>query len=183
MAKLYDPEEEQRRKDFGERLQKLRVSKKISQKDMAARLGLTPSAYAWYESGQREPSVKNLNCLAIFFGVSVDYLVNGTEKSDAQENTNDKFKIVENFWKSAGYEVDVSEDGTLSLILPDNFKTVFRLDDDNFVKSIDKKKSLKFENVTDFVRFTDPIQKKFRHKIEELRAELCNAAVHELYRM
>jgi len=46
---------------------------------------------------------------------------------------------VENFWKSAGYEVDVSDDGTLSLILPDNFKTVFSLDDDNFVKSIDKK--------------------------------------------
>lgn len=134
MSEIYDLEEKQRRKDFGGRLQKLRVSKKKSQKDMADKLGLTPSAYAWYESGQRDPSVKNLNCLAIFFGVSVDYLVNGAEKSDAQENTNDKFKSVENFWKSAGYAVDVSDDGTLSLILPDNFKTVFRLDDDDLTK-------------------------------------------------
>ena len=106
---------------------------------MAARLGLTSSAYAWYESGQRESGIKNLNYLAIFFWVSVDYLVNGAEKSDAQENTNDKLKSVENFWESAGYEVNVSDDETLSRVLSDNFKTVFRLDNDNFVKSINKK--------------------------------------------
>ncbi|MEK4951914.1 helix-turn-helix transcriptional regulator [Bacillus sp. FSL W8-1127] len=64
---------------FPQRLKSLRLSKKLSQQDMANLLGITRQAYGRYESGQSEPDIENLRKLAKFFDVSIDYLLDGQE--------------------------------------------------------------------------------------------------------
>ncbi|NGQ95054.1 helix-turn-helix transcriptional regulator [Brevibacillus sp. SYP-B805] len=67
---------------FHERLKALRQKHNLKQKDVAKKLGITVSAYGYYEQGRREPSVETLNQLAALFDVSVDYLVNGRRAVD-----------------------------------------------------------------------------------------------------
>ena len=60
---------------FSERLKRLRSEKRIYQREAAEYLGITLRAYQTYESGECEPSIKNLIALADYFQVSIDYLV------------------------------------------------------------------------------------------------------------
>lgn len=57
------------------RIRRLRMSRGITQKEMATVLGMTPNAYQKYEYGEREPNMATLVALADFFDVSLDYLV------------------------------------------------------------------------------------------------------------
>ncbi len=66
-------------KIFSERLKELRFSKGLSQKEVAAALKLTRSAYANYEQGAREPSYDTLRATCAFFGVTADYLIGLSE--------------------------------------------------------------------------------------------------------
>lgn len=63
---------------FSERIKQLRNSKKLLQKDMAELLGITTSAYGFYEQSKRQPDSTTLIKLADFFDVSVDYLLGRT---------------------------------------------------------------------------------------------------------
>lgn len=63
---------------FPERLRTLRLQKKWKQKDVANRLGITESAYGFYEQGRREPSHETLQQLADLFEVPLDYLLGRT---------------------------------------------------------------------------------------------------------
>ncbi|MED4569644.1 helix-turn-helix domain-containing protein [Brevibacillus agri] len=63
--------------DFASRLRALRTKHKLRQKDVANKLGITESAYGYYEQGRREPSHETLQQLATMFDVTVDYLVVG----------------------------------------------------------------------------------------------------------
>ena len=62
-----------------ERLKQLRKEKGLTLKQVSAALGLTPSAYAHYEQGIREPSIAVLKKICIFFDVSADYLIGLTD--------------------------------------------------------------------------------------------------------
>jgi len=66
---------------FGERLQTLRKSKGLSQKQVADAVGISASVISNYESSERTPSLENLIALAGFYRCSTDYLL-GLEKSD-----------------------------------------------------------------------------------------------------
>lgn len=66
--------------NMGEKLYSLRIEKKLTQKQLAARIGLTISAVSSYESGSRYPSFETLIKLARIFHVSTDYLLGLTEK-------------------------------------------------------------------------------------------------------
>ena len=66
---------------LGERLQKLRTDRKISQLKVAELINVSPSIISNYESGERSPSIENLIKLASFYKCSTDYLL-GLEKSD-----------------------------------------------------------------------------------------------------
>ncbi|NPV54674.1 MAG: helix-turn-helix domain-containing protein [Firmicutes bacterium] len=59
---------------IGIRLRELRNSHGLTQRDLAAKLSVSPSTIALYELGQREPDIDMINQLAEFFHVSVDYL-------------------------------------------------------------------------------------------------------------
>ena len=65
---------------FGERLRELRTNRKMSQKDLAARIGIAKSAISFYESDERLPSYDMLIKIARTFNVTTDYLL-GIERN------------------------------------------------------------------------------------------------------
>lgn len=64
-----------------QRLRELRESKKLLQRDLAALLGITQSAYSQYERGVRYPPPAALIKLADFYQVSVDDILCLAESS------------------------------------------------------------------------------------------------------
>lgn len=60
---------------FGERLKELRQEKKIGQVELAKALGVSKGVISLWENGLREPTMSNLISVAVYFGVSVDFLV------------------------------------------------------------------------------------------------------------
>ena len=65
---------------MGDKLKSLRIEKKLTQKQVADRIGLAISAVSSYESGSRYPSYDVLVKLARMFHVSTDYLLGITDK-------------------------------------------------------------------------------------------------------
>ena len=60
---------------FGNRLRELRNSKRMTQQQLADRLGLTKSVISAYETSMRYPSYDVLIHIASIFKVSTDYLL------------------------------------------------------------------------------------------------------------
>ena len=63
---------------MGEKLKSLRVENKLTQKQIAERIGLAISAVSSYEAGTRYPSYESLVKLSRIFHVSTDYLLGVT---------------------------------------------------------------------------------------------------------
>ena len=59
----------------GKRLADLRKARNLNIEDVAPKIGVSPRTYYSYESNQRDPSTLTLAKIAIFFGVSADYLI------------------------------------------------------------------------------------------------------------
>ncbi|WP_304430154.1 helix-turn-helix transcriptional regulator [Faecalibaculum rodentium] len=73
--------------DFGERLRRLRLSRDLSQGELASRLGVVPSSVGKYERiANSFPSVEVLIKISDFFDVTLDYLLKGTEATPSVEN-------------------------------------------------------------------------------------------------
>jgi transcriptional regulator with XRE-family HTH domain len=68
---------------LGKRLRDLRETGKFSVYDMEKSIGVSASYIAQIERGERRPSVRTLNALASFFGVTADYLITGEVKEAA----------------------------------------------------------------------------------------------------
>ena len=66
---------------LGERLQKLRKERRLSQKELAKVLGISAGIISNYESSERTPSLENLIALATFYRYSTDYLL-GLDKTE-----------------------------------------------------------------------------------------------------
>ena len=66
---------------LGERLQKLRKERRLSQKELAKVLGISAGIISNYESSERTPSLENLIALATFYRCSTDYLL-GLDKTE-----------------------------------------------------------------------------------------------------
>lgn len=62
------------------RLKALREKRGISQLKLAMDLGLNQNSISRYESGTREADYKTLIALADYFDVSIDYLLERTDK-------------------------------------------------------------------------------------------------------
>ncbi len=69
-----------KRMEFSRSLQRLREQKRISRRVLAELCGLSKSAIARYERGERTPSFEDAATIADFFDVSLDYLWTGKEK-------------------------------------------------------------------------------------------------------
>ena len=65
--------------ELGERIYNLRKRSALSQEEFADRLGVSRQAVSKWETGQSVPDSEKAAAMAKFFGVSLDYLLNGEE--------------------------------------------------------------------------------------------------------
>ena len=62
-------------KIFAERLRELRTEHNLSMKQLANKLNTTDAAISNWENNINEPKITYLKDIAIYFGVSTDYLL------------------------------------------------------------------------------------------------------------
>lgn len=67
---------------FQERIKQLRNAKRLTQADVAEKIGITRPAYTAYETGKRQPDFDILQKLATLFDVSTDYLLGRTDDKE-----------------------------------------------------------------------------------------------------
>ena len=86
---------------LNERLQEQRLLNRMSQKEVAAAIGVSPSIISNYESAERVPSVENLMALAGLYRCSVDYLLgiqsNNRIDIDTSMLTDKQVKLLQDF--------------------------------------------------------------------------------------
>ena len=63
------------------KLKQLRKLNKLSQKEVAAKLKISPSIVSSYETGERTPSIENLLALSFLYKCSTDYLLGKTNET------------------------------------------------------------------------------------------------------
>lgn len=68
-----------------EKLKELRKGKGISLKELGTVVGVAESTMSLYENGKRQPDYETLLKLAEYFGVTVDYLLRGSEEERLPE--------------------------------------------------------------------------------------------------
>ena len=73
--------------EFGERIYNLRKKSGLSQEEYADKLGVSRQAVSKWETGQSVPDCEKAAAMAKFFGVSLDWLINGEESAAAQAIT------------------------------------------------------------------------------------------------
>ncbi len=64
---------------FKSRLRHCRLKLKLTQFDVAQKIGIAERTYRAYEAGDREPDLNKLTLLSIFFHVSIDFLLGKTD--------------------------------------------------------------------------------------------------------
>ena len=64
------------------RLRELRRARHITQLRLAMELNMSQNTISRYESGEREPGIAELIRIADFFRVSVDYLLERTDRPE-----------------------------------------------------------------------------------------------------
>lgn len=70
--------------NFHGNLKEARTTRKMTQKDVAEKIGVAKSTYSLYESGNREPGVAIIKKIARVLNVSADELLGTNEKEDLQ---------------------------------------------------------------------------------------------------
>ena len=63
-------------------LKEIRKRKRLNQLKVALDLNISREALSHYENGKRSPDVQMLRKLSAYFGVSIDFLVNGKEYNE-----------------------------------------------------------------------------------------------------
>lgn len=71
--------------EFGERIYNLRKKSGLSQEEFADKLGVSRQAVSKWETGQSVPDSEKASAMARFFGVSLDFLVNGEDTAGARQ--------------------------------------------------------------------------------------------------
>ena len=59
---------------FSENLKAIRIERRYTQKDLAEKLGISPSTYANWEQGRREPSINEIYNLLLVLGIDANDL-------------------------------------------------------------------------------------------------------------
>lgn len=71
-------------------LSELRGEYNLTQKELAEKTGISESAIAMYEVGERTPSLKRAKILADFFDVSIEDIFFSHNPHDKRANSNSK---------------------------------------------------------------------------------------------
>lgn len=75
---------------FGNRLYELRRSKNISQEELAELLDVSRQSISKWENDKAYPEMTRLLFMSDYFGVSLDYLMRGTENSESTQREENK---------------------------------------------------------------------------------------------
>ena len=79
-------------KRLAKRLRELREENEYTQKDIADKIGLTKSAYGYYERGKSVPDAQTLVQLSKIFDVTTDYLLGLSEDKKPIEDITERQK-------------------------------------------------------------------------------------------
>lgn len=74
------------RETFADKLKELRTKKKLSQTELAEKLGVSRGSISFYENGERTADIDFVYKAAQFFNVSADYLLGRTEAETMDPN-------------------------------------------------------------------------------------------------
>ena len=82
--------------NFGKILKELRLKSGLTQKQLAAQMGVTKSLISFYELQERVPSPSVLVKLSTIFHVSTDYLlgIDTTKRLDVSDLDEDDIKVI-----------------------------------------------------------------------------------------
>jgi transcriptional regulator with XRE-family HTH domain len=75
---------------FNENLRLLRKKNDMTQADLAKKLGISSSAVAMYERGEREPNFDTLKNIGVFFNVDMNYLLGMYNDERSYQNADNK---------------------------------------------------------------------------------------------
>lgn len=70
---------------FATRIKELRNKNNLTQKDIADKLGITPTGISYWESGTAVPNYETLKKVALLFNVSIDYLT-GNDDTNSEKD-------------------------------------------------------------------------------------------------
>lgn len=74
--------------EFNEKLQALRKQKGLTQEELADALYVSRTAVSKWESGRGYPSIDTLKDISVFFNITIDELLSGSELLNIAENDN-----------------------------------------------------------------------------------------------
>jgi transcriptional regulator with XRE-family HTH domain len=75
------------------RLRELRHQRDLSMKEFGELIGVAESSVSLYETGKRQPDYEMLKKIADFFDVSIDYLLERTDKTTADSINKEEREI------------------------------------------------------------------------------------------
>lgn len=81
----------------GKILKQLRELHKMTQKELADKVQVTPKAISFYELNQREPSNELLKSFSKIFNVSIDYLLGNSYTQNSEKPKTKAEELEENF--------------------------------------------------------------------------------------
>lgn len=67
------------------KLRQLRIKKKVSQREVAKAIYVSNSSISHYEKNRCKPSRDTIEALAKYYNVSIDYLLNSTNKCSIEQ--------------------------------------------------------------------------------------------------
>jgi transcriptional regulator with XRE-family HTH domain len=79
--------------DIGKNLRSLRVNAGKKQQELADLLDISQQDYSKFENNKRDPKIKHLIILSLFYNVSIDTIINGINKYNPAPLT-DKEKLL-----------------------------------------------------------------------------------------
>jgi transcriptional regulator with XRE-family HTH domain len=75
--------------NIAQRIKDLRLSKHLTQKELAQLLNVKPTTISGWELGRNEPSIETLKDIAHIFNVSVDYMAGDAKIQNEDKKTID----------------------------------------------------------------------------------------------
>lgn len=79
--------------EMGKKIKELRIKKKLTQLQLAEKLGLAESTISLYESGVRKPSVKVIKKLSDTLSINPDYFFTDNTNGVSEEKK-EKIKLI-----------------------------------------------------------------------------------------
>ena len=82
---------------FGNKLKKLRNSKQISQAELAGYFDVAQQTVGKWEKGLVYPNIETLKKMSVFFGVSIDYLLDNAHNDHCGEIDENEIQFLKYF--------------------------------------------------------------------------------------